>query len=37
MELNNIGLWVSIFIALYGVICFVMGMWVYKWLLKKEN
>ena len=34
---ENISVLTSLIIALFGVLCFVFGMVVYKWLLKKES
>lgn len=34
---ESISIWTSLIIAVWSVVCFVMGMVVSKWLLKKEN
>lgn len=35
--METISVFTAMLIGLYGVVCFVFGMVVYKWLLKKEN
>ena len=34
---ENVSVLTALIITLFGVLCFVMGMVIMRWLLKKEN